>query len=317
MRIEVVLGVGPTAGLTVRDLFKRGALAFETMRAGQAGLDFLEGDEAVLDSRLLLKEGLGYVLETDVPEKPQLQLIPHPRRGRRRDDLGDLARDDGADDAQKLETAALLQASANLLDRVGEVVSTQGDVKAAIRRLEEETGLDSAPARRFHYLRQGEFLVFLDGEEVAQFASEAVRTGVTASELLEVECSLVPSRAESLVLRTKVDSCKGDGAEGGVTSGGNHSVRIVNPTWWQRVVLDAARSLRWKLQMDLVEVISTCTLERMPADVHCVHNWMPLLEATHGAIGEVLRAAKDLVATVPEACDESGESEACIEPKAA
>ncbi len=291
MEIVTILGVKADAKLTFGELLKRGVQVFETMRAGQDRLDFLKGMEAVLGSRLQVNEESGYELVTEVPKKPQLPLIPHERRGRRRVDLGDLARDDGADESLKAETIALLNASSKLVDRVGEIVSTQEDVKGAIRQLEKETGLDSAGARRFHYRRQGEFQAIVDGEEIVSFSSKAVRTGVTASDLLEVEGSLVPTRAESLVVRAKVDTCKGEGVEGGVTSGGAHSVRIVNPTWWQRVAVEAARGFQWKLKMDLVEVISTCTLERMPADVHRVYNWIPLLEATHSAIGDILRTA--------------------------
>jgi len=317
MEIVTILGVNADAKLTFGELLKRAQHVFETMRAGQDGLDFLKGPEAVLASRLQVNEESGYELVTAVPEKPQLPLIPHERLGRRRDDLGDLARDDGADVSLKAETVALLTASADLVDQVGEIVSTKEDVKGAIRQLEEETGLDSAPARRFHYRRQGEFQVIVDGEEVIGFSSEAVRTSVTASELLEVEGSLIPTRAESVVVRTKVDTCKGEGVQGGITSGGTHSVRIVNPTWWQRVVVEAARGLRWKLKMDLVEVISTCTLERMPADVHHVHNWISLLEATHSAVGEILLTAKAVRVAATDKGKGPPEGAGWTEPEAA
>ena len=296
MELVTVLGIGPAAEPTLMDLLKRGIAVFDTMHAGQEGLDYLKGAEAVLGSKPRLNGDNIFELVTTIPDKPQLALIGHERPGRRRDDLGELAREDDRDAELKQETAGKFRASSRLLDRVSEVISTEGDVRSALKLVEDQTGLDTGPLRRFLYQRQADFTTTVGGDEVVQFHGQVVRPAVSASDMLEVELRIAPPRAESLVLRTRVESCIGDGLAGGFNSGGNHDIRIADPTWWQKVAIEGARALRLRVEADIVETVSTCTLGRLPADVHRVRNWYPLLEATHAAIGEVLRSENDAAA---------------------
>ena len=293
MEIVTALGVGPKARPTVWDLVKRGVAVFDAMRAGQEGLDYLEGAEAVLGSELRLNRDNLFELVTLVPEKPQLVLIGHERPGRRRDDLGELTREDDRDAELKNETAGKFRASARLLDRVSEIISTDRDVKSALKRLEVQTGLESGPARRFLYQRQADFTTTVGGDELVEFHGQVVRPAVSSPDVLEVELHIVPLRADNLVIRTHVGSCFGGGLPGGFKSGGNHNIRIADPTWWQKVAIEGARALQLPVEAEIVETISTCTLGRLPADVHRVRNWYPLLEATHAAMGEVLTAARN------------------------
>ena len=293
MEIVTALGIGPAAEPTLMDLVKRGIAVFDTMHAGQEGLDYLKGADAVLASKPRLNGDNLFELVTTIPDKPQLVLIPRERVGRRRDDLGELARDDDRDADHKQEAVDKLRTSSRLLDRVREIISTEGDVKSAIKELESETGLDTKPHRQFLYQRQADFTTTVDDDELIEFRGEAVRPAVSASDALEVELHVAQSRADSLVVRTRVDSCVGEGLPGGFNSGGKHDIRITNPTWWQRVAIEGARGLDLPMGVKVIETISTCTLDRRPADVHRVHNWSHLLEATHAAIGEVLTAARE------------------------
>lgn len=286
MAMRVVLRVPRGSGLTTREFLNRAKSVFEVMHSGQDELSFLQGVQPILDAEMHVVDDM-IELHPKIPKVQQAELFPGGRGKGRRNRPGLLARDDDADQRAAGARIAALQASARWSTQVGQTMATDPNPGQSLRKMERDTGMNSAPPRRFHYMKQLDFFVEDDGERV-EYRSQVVRANVAVSEPVKVLATLVPSLSRSTVVRARVDVCDGTGREDGLASGGEHEFRLPGLDWWQKTVLEAGRGLKLPVDMTAIETTSTCSLRFQPAEVKELTGWVPLLECVTDALSRKL-----------------------------
>ncbi|MCV2356532.1 hypothetical protein LNV09_20520 [Paucibacter sp. B2R-40] len=181
-------------------------------------------------------------------------------------------------DAKRLKVDQALnciEASASMSAQVAEILATSSNLAGDIRDLERRTGLLSAPARYFIASRQQELIVEVDGYQVP-FVVPPVRNEVASRDVVQIQVRLVPTRAESDVLRVDVLEAKGAGVLGGVTTLGVHDVRYTSLDDFRRGILLILRGAGQQVGLGVREAISTTRLQHNPALVVDPGDWLAL-----------------------------------------
>jgi hypothetical protein len=309
MAMRVVLKVPKGSGMTTREFLSRAKNLFGVMYSGQEELSFLQGIQPILDAEMHVVNEM-IELHPKIPKAQQAVLFPAARRRGSRNRPGLLARNDEADQRAANERVAALRASARWATQVGGTMATDPNPSEALRKMERGTGMDSRPSRRFHYMKQADFFVEDDGEEI-KFQSQVVRASVAVSKPIRILATLVPSRSRSTVVRARVDECDATGREGGLASGGVHEFRLPGASWWQNTVLEAGHGLMLPVDMTAIERTSTCSLNPQAAEIQELRGWVSLLETVTEALSGKLGELKQVIdATLSREAVTAGEAHA-------
>jgi hypothetical protein len=291
--MKIPLGLSVESRPTFGDLMERAEKRITLIVAGQKVLDFAAAKSFVRGARLQVDDG-NYELSAEIPTKPQADFIGngqeksfHPTGLRRKDE----------DEQQAVnEVVYAMENSSQLLDRVADAMATSPNLKAELRAIEKKEGVDTHPAQRFIYLKQGKFTVMVEDEPVP-FNGHVVRADVSDGDPVNVSVIPAESGAESFVVRGFVPSSQGLGGSLGLQqSGVVHEFRFIHLQGWQKTLLEAARWLKIPIHLVARQTVSTCSLKQRPADVLQVNNWNDLLERTLLALGSIRKAQLDMQA---------------------
>jgi hypothetical protein len=277
---------------TTGDLLRRMQETFDLMRSGQDGLSFLRGQEALNEATILII-GQELVLLPVIPRASQGDMFGSGRRVRRNAPAA-LARRDESEQQAINEAVALLHRSADIVQRVGAEMASSTNLRERFRALERDQGVDTGPARTFHYRKQAEFFVDVDGERIS-FQHMPVRNSVATTGSVAVQATLVPGRTRITDFRARVDACSQTGRNEGIASGGEHTFRMHDPKWWQRAALEIGAHLGLSVDMAVIERMSTCSLQAQPAEVEDFRYWLSFAKVASVAfadeVAELERAA--------------------------
>jgi hypothetical protein len=274
MRVPTGLMLTPT--LTIDDITARARDQLALVRLGRPELTYLTDPGIVGRSSLILTvDRLDLLVPVPLPQKRT--MIPHAGRGRQRDLLGMLGRDDDAQAAAMGQTAERVQRNAELVQRTSHVMNTATDVGAELARIEKEEGVDLQPARHFHRRNRGAMVVGIADREIP-FVPVPVRTAVASEKQTEGRLILVGSRNTHTdfraVMESGVSDLLGDGFKGAKPS----TFRIGAMLRWQRIVFDGARHLGLPLLVSTKDAVSTWTLRERHGEIQGVSNWAELLD---------------------------------------
>lgn len=270
--------------LTLDDITARAREVFALTALGHPELTYLNDPGSVGRCGLGTRNDLLDLL-VPLPLPPPRTMTPHAGRGRQRDLLGMLGRDDDAQAAIGEQTADRIQRNAELVHLTGHIMNTESDMAPALARIEAEEGVKLEAARHFHRRNRGEMVVGVAGREIP-FRPMPVRTAVASEDQTEGRLMLVGSRNSHTDFRAVLegDTCGlfGSDFKGAETS----NFRIGALLRWQRIVLDGARHLGLPLAVSMKWAISTWSLQGRHREVQEVHNWDELLDGVIGALVE-------------------------------
>lgn len=269
----VPLGVAVATNPSFGELLDRAKNRMALVAAGQENLKYLVSEEYIYGTQLEVCEG-NFQLRAEIPVKQQADFFGHGQA--RTNPRAMLQRQDQLEQQAIDETVAEVQNSSRLLDRVAQAMERSGNLGPEIAAIEKLEGVDTRPARRFIYAKQEGFTVEIEDDQIP-FRSHVVRAAVAGVDPIDLVMTLVTSKSESIVVRGLVHETHGTGSLKGLQSGGVHEFRFVGLEGWQKILLEAARSLRLPVRLRAAETLSTCTLEFRPADVVQVQNWQQLL----------------------------------------
>ena len=285
MRIQ--LGLKSTSSLTFNDIAARAREVFAVVHLGRPELSFLAAEDIVGRCGQVIANGFIELL-VPLPRAPQPTMTPHEGRGRQRDLLGLLGRDDDGQDAIVKPTVERAQRNAGLVAEVAHVMNTAADMGGTLKRIEAQEGVNLRAALSFHRKNRGELAVEIAGCRIP-FRSLPVRVGVADPDL--TEGMLIQSRSKD----THTDF-RGTVGGAAVTLFGpgfqdfrRSDFRIGALSHWQRIVLDGARHLELPVVAWMKAVQSTLSLRQRHLEIQRVANWDELLDE----VIEVLLRARE------------------------
>jgi hypothetical protein len=274
LRIPTGLMLNET--LTFDDITARAREQLALVRLGRQELAYLTDPGIIGRSTPSFTDGLLELL-VPIPLPQQRTMTPHAGRGRQRDLLGMLGRDDDAQAAALGQTAERVQRNADLVQRAGHVMNTAADLGAELARIEEEEGVELQWARHFHRRNRGEMVVGIAGLEIP-FRPVPVRTAVSSEKQKEGRLILVGSSNKHTDFRAVSESGASDLFGDGFRGAKPNDFRIGALLRWQRIVFDGARHLGLPVAVSTKDAISTWSLRERHGEIQGVHNWEELLD---------------------------------------
>jgi len=274
MRIQ--LGLKSTPSLIFNDIAARAREVFAVVHLGRPELSFLAAEDIVGRCGQVIQDGFIDLL-VPLPSAPQPTMSPPLGRGRKRNLLGMLGRDDDGQDANVNQIIERVQRNADLVTDTAHVMNTAADVGEAHKRIEEQEGVALRAARDFHRKNRGERVVEIAGCSIP-FRSRPVRVGVADQDLTEGLLILSGSKDTHTDFRGAVGGAAADLFGRGFKDSKRNAFRVGSLSRWQRIVLDGARHLGLPVVAWMKAVKSTLSLKQRRLEIHHVANWDELLD---------------------------------------
>lgn len=285
--LKIELGISPKTGASYEKLYKRGLEHTRLAVAACAALQHLSDPALVWRCPILVVDD-SYVLVIPIEAEAQAEMEGFSGK---RNAAARLRAQDAALQAAVDLTTTGVQAGAELLREVANIMDTSPDAKRELRHLELLKGADTGPARRFLMRRRDAFRATIE-ETAVFFESEAVRPSQQLGEPIRVLSRFVRAISTTAFERCDVLEVQGEQALEGITSGGREDFRFAELEPWQRVALAGAREAGIPFWLQAANRIGTCSLDFRPADVIRVEGWRDLYAAAM-AVLQQSQFAKD------------------------
>jgi len=303
LSVRIELGLTTDSDLTMLDLYKRCRERVALVVSGRAELQHLTGEDLLWRSRIQTVEGQ-YRLNVPLAPLAQANLFGHPTRRAR---IAALRVADEANAQVVEQTIAGIQANADMVGDVANILSTSADPRSELLDLSKRKGIDTKFIRRFLRWRQESFLATVESTSIP-FERPEIRRSQRVGDGVQLAVKLLKTDRPVLVERCDVEAASGGTGGAGVSAGATRELRFAEVDGWPRVALTAAREFGWLVQVNAFERIGTCSLNFLPADATDVLNLEELLSRMSTQLQTLTRVSERTSASDGGALDDFAEA---------
>lgn len=256
--IKIPMGLSVDAKPSLRQLTARAEARAKLVISGQKQLQYILNELLLGNIRVFVIDE-EFVLEVDIPRFEQSTLYASdPHRPRLLS-----FQDDAADESAQIAIASI-ERSADVVDKVGTILMHSNKCKDEIRHLEDREGVDTNPARKFHFGKQTSFLVTVSDQAVT-FKSQLIPVHKVALDVLRIEAQFASFVQDPYLVKLEVSAC--EAVPDAVGPGAIYRFCFHDLSTIERALALAACELGLPLELEVKKLESTCTLKTKRLEV--------------------------------------------------